>query len=69
MQTVDENDLTLQSKLPITRLFFATKTCWIDQVNLFRDFFYEMMQDMKREIMMMMGKQGWLMNICAALRV
>lgn len=26
-----------------------------------------MMQDMKREIMMMMGRQGWLMNICAVL--
>lgn len=37
----------------------------IDQWNLFRDFFCEMIPDMKKE-MMMMSKQDWLMNICAA---
>jgi len=58
----------LQSNLPITRLFFAMKTCWIDQVSVFRDFNYEMMQDMKREIMMTMSRQGWLINICVALQ-
>lgn len=59
--------VVLQSTLPIIRVCFALKSHWNDQVNLFRDFFYEIICDMKKVIMMMMSKQGWLMNICAAL--
>lgn len=49
--------------LPILNLFFAMKTNWIDQGNLFRGF-YKMMKGMKREIMLIMDRQGWVVNIC-----
>lgn len=51
-------------KLPIINLFFAMKKYWIGEGNLFRDFFYKRMPDIKREIMMMVNRQGWLMNMC-----
>lgn len=51
--------VVLQSTLPIVRVCcFAVKSHWIYQVNLFRDFFYEIIYDMKKEITMMMSRQG-----------